>query len=89
MSGVWEGNEIVSPSSFQRKLDAGAIAKRLEDIMPEGGFLVKFDGKETFRCHKVSFDYDFFTYQINNEEPKPFPEFKGYIEVICEEENYG
>ena len=53
--------------------------------MPEGGFLVKFDGKEAFRCHTVKFEFDAFSYQVNNEEPKPFPEFKGHIEVILEE----
>ena len=53
--------------------------------MPEGGFLVKFDGKEVFRCWKVSFEYDTFTYQIKTEEPKEFPkEGIGKIEIILE-----
>ena len=53
--------------------------------MPDGGLLVKFDGKEAFRCHKVSFDYDMFTYQRNNEEPEEFPEEGvGRIEVVLE-----
>lgn len=41
--------------------------------MPDGGFVVKFDGKEAFRCYKVSFEYDTFTYQCNDEEPKELP----------------
>ncbi|MFA5304949.1 MAG: hypothetical protein WDL99_04735 [Candidatus Omnitrophota bacterium] len=53
--------------------------------MPDGGFLVKFDGKEAFRCYEISFSYDSFTYRINNEEPKEFPkEGIGKIEIILE-----
>jgi len=51
-----------------------------------GGFLVKFDGKEMFRCANVYFDYDEFGYQCNNQEPKEFPK-DGIkkIEIIFEE----
>ena len=53
--------------------------------MSDGGFLVKFDGREAFRCTNISFDYDTFTYKRNNEEPKEFPE-EGVkrIEIILE-----
>ena len=53
--------------------------------MADGGFLVKFDGKVAFRCYAVAFDYDGFTYKMNNEEPKPFPkEGIARIEIILE-----
>jgi len=41
--------------------------------MAEGGFLIKFDGKEVERCYAVAFDYDDWQYTINNTEPKPLP----------------
>jgi hypothetical protein len=34
--------------------------------MADGGFLVKFDGKEVVRCFAVSFDYDERQYTIND-----------------------
>ncbi|MFH1338386.1 MAG: hypothetical protein ABIH40_00850 [Candidatus Omnitrophota bacterium] len=39
--------------------------------MAEGGFLVKFGGKEVARCYAVAFDYDEWQYTINNTEAKP------------------
>jgi hypothetical protein len=42
--------------------------------MADGGFLVKFDGKEIERCFSVAFDYDSWEYTINEAETKPFPE---------------
>jgi hypothetical protein len=41
--------------------------------MAEGGFLVKFNGKEVARCFAVAFDYDEWQYTINNTEKKEFP----------------
>jgi hypothetical protein len=42
--------------------------------MAEGGFLVKFDGKEAFRCYAVAFDYDEWKCMINGgQEQKDFP----------------
>ncbi|MDD4980925.1 MAG: hypothetical protein PHC54_06650 [Candidatus Omnitrophica bacterium] len=41
--------------------------------MAEGGFLVKFDGKEVARCFAVAFDYDLWEYTVNNTETKPLP----------------
>ena len=53
--------------------------------MPDGGFVVKFDEKEVVRCYRVAFDYDDWTYTINTDAPKPFPELKS-IAVVPEEE---
>ena len=53
----------------------------------DGGFVVKFDGKVTFRCTSVSFDHDLFQYQRNNEPPKSFPpEGIKKIEITFEED---
>lgn len=41
--------------------------------MPEGGFLVKFNGQEIARCYAVAFDYDQWQYTINNTEKKELP----------------
>ncbi len=41
--------------------------------MAEGGFLVKFDGKEVTRCYAVAFDYDGWQYLINNTKKKKLP----------------
>lgn len=41
--------------------------------MAEGGFLVKFDGKEAVRCYAVSFDYDEWQYTINGTDKKELP----------------
>ncbi len=41
--------------------------------MVEGGFLVKFDGKEVTRCYAVAFDYDDWQYTINETKKKELP----------------
>ena len=41
--------------------------------MADGGFLVKFDGKEAFRCYAVAFDYDDHQYIVNNTEKHDLP----------------
>lgn len=41
--------------------------------MAEGGFLVKFNGKEIVRCHTVKFDYDRWQYIINDKKKRKFP----------------
>jgi len=41
--------------------------------MAEGGFLVKFDGKEVERCYAVSFDYDDWQYTVNGTDKKELP----------------
>ena len=53
--------------------------------MAEGGFLVKFDGKEVTRCFAVAFDYDLREYTINDTETKPLPADVKAITVIVEE----
>ncbi len=41
--------------------------------MADGGFLVKFDGKEISHCYKVSFDYDEGIFITNFDPPQPLP----------------
>lgn len=47
--------------------------------MPDGGFVVKIDGKKGQRCYKVTFDYDEWTYTVNDGEAKGLP--KGLKEI--------
>ena len=42
--------------------------------MADGGFLVKFDGKEIARCYAVAFDYDQHECIVNGKERLDFPE---------------
>ena len=44
--------------------------------MADGGFLVKFDKKEAFRCYAVAFDYDERQYTINGTEKHELPVVK-------------
>ena len=41
--------------------------------MAEGGFVVKFDGKEVCRCYAAAFDYDEWQYVINDTEKHELP----------------
>lgn len=41
--------------------------------MGQGGFVVKFDGKEVARCYEVAFDYDEREYMINGIDKKALP----------------
>ncbi len=50
--------------------------------MAEGGFVVKFDEKEPRRCYAVAFDYDEWSYAVNNEEKKEIP--KGTKKITIE-----
>ena len=52
--------------------------------MAEGGFLVKFDGKEVERCFAVSFDYDDWQYVVNGTEKKELPEGVKSIAIVIE-----
>lgn len=52
--------------------------------MAEGGFLVKFDGKEVARCYTVAFDYDDWQYTIN-EKKKELPAAVKKITIEIEE----
>ena len=53
--------------------------------MADGGFLVKFNGKEVTRCFSVSFDYDDWQYIINDTEKHDFPKGLKTITVEFEE----
>ncbi len=44
--------------------------------MAEGGFLVKFDGKEVARCFAIAIDYDEWQYKINEKEKHELPRLK-------------
>lgn len=52
--------------------------------MPDGGFLVKFDGKKAERCYSVKFDYDEWIYLLNDKEKKPLP--NGLRSIVIEVE---
>lgn len=53
--------------------------------MSDGGFLVKFDGKEPQRCYAVVFDYDEWAYAINNEQKREMPKGIRTITIEIEE----
>ncbi|MBL0059061.1 MAG: hypothetical protein IPP35_08120 [Elusimicrobia bacterium] len=55
--------------------------------MADGGFLIKFDGKEVARCYKVSFSYDDWTYATNFEQPKPLPAKLKSVSIVLESES--
>lgn len=54
--------------------------------MAEGGFLVKFDGKEVERCYAVSFDYDERQYVVNDTEKHELPIGVGKITIEIEQQ---
>ena len=39
----------------------------------EGGFLLKFNGKDVKYCYKVSVDYDNWEYSVNADPPQEIP----------------
>ena len=41
--------------------------------MADGGFLIKFDGREVKRCYAASFDYDMHECVINGKERIELP----------------
>ena len=53
--------------------------------MAEGGFLVKFDGKEVERCFAVAFDYDEWQCTINGTEKRKLPPDLKAITIEVEE----
>lgn len=53
--------------------------------MADGGFLVKFDGKEVERCYAVSFDYDDWQYVVNGTEKKELTAGVKTITVVVEQ----
>jgi hypothetical protein len=52
--------------------------------MPEGGFLIKFNGKEKYRCYTCKFDYDEFSYEINEGRKNSIPRKTKKIEIKIE-----
>jgi len=52
--------------------------------MPDGGFLIKFDGKEVDRCYAVAFDYDERQYTVNDKEKKQIPAGTRKIKIQVE-----
>jgi hypothetical protein len=54
--------------------------------MPDGGFLVKFDGKEVKRCYAVAFDYDEWFYVVNDTKKKNMPPGVKKITIEVERE---
>ena len=52
--------------------------------MPDGGFLVKINGKEVCRCYAIAFDYDEWQYTVNNKKPKALPKNTESISVEVE-----
>ena len=52
--------------------------------MAGGGFLIKFDGKEVERCYSVKFDYDEWSYLLNDKEKKPLPNELSSIAIEVE-----
>lgn len=52
--------------------------------MPEGGFLVKINGKNYERCYKISLDFDEWQVVINETDVRPLPRGFKKAEVIAE-----
>ncbi len=54
--------------------------------MAEGGFLIKFDAKKAKpqRCYAVAFDYDEWSYAINNQDKKEMPKGTKKISIEIE-----
>jgi hypothetical protein len=54
--------------------------------MEEGGFLLRFNGKEIARCYSVTFDYDEWQYTVNYTKKKELP---SNVKNITVEVEYG
>ena len=54
--------------------------------MSEGGFVVKFEGakEKPKRCYACKFDYDEFSYEINDRRKKPIPRQTRKIQIKIE-----
>ena len=50
--------------------------------MADGGFIVKFGKKKLQRCYAVAFDYDEWSYTINNNKKQDIP--KGAKRITIE-----
>ncbi len=53
--------------------------------MPDGGFLIKFDGKKAVRCYSVAFDYDEWEYTVNDTKKRKLPPSLKKISIEVEE----
>ena len=53
--------------------------------MAEGGFLIKFSGKKPQGCYAVAFDYDEWSYTVNNQAKKKIPKGTTKITIEIEE----
>ena len=53
--------------------------------MAEGGFLIKFNGKKPQRGYAVAFDYDEWSYSLNNQRKKKIPTGTTKITIEVEE----
>ena len=52
--------------------------------MPEGGFVVKIDGKMVARCFSVTFDYDEWKYILNETDDHELPAGASAITIEVE-----
>ncbi len=52
--------------------------------MSNEGFLIKFNGKDAEHCYACKFDYDDYSYEINNKDKKPIPPETTKIEIELE-----
>ena len=52
--------------------------------MPDGGFVVRINGKEVSRCYAIAFDYDEWQYTVNNKETRKLPENTESISIEVE-----
>jgi hypothetical protein len=53
--------------------------------MADGGFVIKFDGKEVGRCYAAAFDHDEWQYTINDTKTKELPPKVRTITIEIEE----
>ena len=52
--------------------------------MSDGGFLLKFNGKDAERCHTVSFDYDNWQITVNNTKTQKLPSDLKEVTIVAE-----
>ena len=62
----------------------GILDNKKGASMPDGGFVVRINGKEVSRCYAIAFDYDEWQYTINNKETKKLPEDTESIAIEIE-----
>jgi|GEM_PF-507920 len=52
--------------------------------MADGGFLIRFNGKDVKRCYKVEFCYDDWNYSVNGAPAMPLPDDLKDVQVVVE-----